>query len=203
MDLHQSAIWLKINKSMTSFRRALTTILACLKGTVSRGVQTKYLKLFWLKIFPFATGVNWHRRWCTLSCQKLPILQRSVVDHDILWIREPRIRTTDPRIRILLFPKWLTRCQQKIIFFHLFCFLFSTFWRCIYISLQRWKVKKNSQNSRNQCTNNDGSGSGNPQKIRSQIHNTAARYKFSFLAKRLNSSGRNYSGTWEDPQSVS
>ncbi len=48
---------------------------------------------------------------------------------------------------------------KKSLFFD---FLYITFWRCIYISLQRWKVKKNSQNSINQCTNNDGSGSGKP-----------------------------------------
>ncbi len=76
----------KNSTNPTSFRRPLMTILACVKGTVLRGVQTKYLKLFWLKIYTFATGVNWHR-WCTLSCQKLPVLQRSVVDRDILWIR--------------------------------------------------------------------------------------------------------------------
>ncbi len=122
------------------------------------------------------------------------------------WLTDPdpRIRTTDLRIRILLFPQWLTRCQQKRICVLIFCIL-TTFWRCIYISLQRWKVKKSPQNGRNQWTKNDGSGSGKSKNIRFlriQIHNTAARYEFSFWAKSLNSVGWNYPDPWEDTQSV-
>ncbi len=71
------------------------------------------------------------------------------------------------------FCKRSSRCQQKIIYI-------------FYISFQRWKVLKMSQNSRNQCFSYyfcliiEGSGSGRSKNIwvlRIRIRNTAAGWR--------------------------
>ncbi len=38
-----------------------------------KGVQTKYLKLFWLKIFSICHLCRWHQ-WCTLPCKYLEFI---------------------------------------------------------------------------------------------------------------------------------
>jgi hypothetical protein len=110
----------------------------------------------------------------------------------VLWIRHISVRI---RIRIRgsvpltyrsgfgsCFLSVVDKISTRIFFFKVF--LFITFWRYIFVSLQRQKVKKISQNSRNQGflllvygkilirTNNNGSGSRRPKNIRIRFHNT-------------------------------
>ncbi len=115
--------------------------------------------------------------------QVLPVLRI----HDILvygsgsadpclWLMDPD-SDPDPASYVID----LLRRQQKLIYKKVF--LLITFWRYIYIIFQREKVKKKSQNSRNQvffsyyfCMmiegSGAGSGSGRPRNIQIWIRNT-------------------------------
>ncbi len=95
-----------------------------------------------------------------------------------LWLMDP---VPDPAVVIDLQDANKKLIKKKV-------FLLITFWRYIYIILKRWKVKKKSQNSRNQVfsyffglliegsiplVSGSGSGSRRPKNIRIRIHNTA------------------------------
>ncbi len=92
----------------------------------------------------------------------------------LLWIRDMLVRIIRIRGSVSLtngygsyyFRPWPSRRQQKTFFFSKFFLLISgPFWRYIYIIFLRWKVIKESQNSRNQgfsyylCLMIEGSGS--------------------------------------------
>ncbi len=105
--------------------------------------------------------------------------------------------------------------STKNTFFKVFCLLVITFWRYIYNSFQRLKVKKKSQNSRNQGvflhfllvdgkirirTNNDGCGSRRPKNIRIlriRTHNIA--FFICLLTKKNHMKWRELLPWWAHP----